>query len=194
GLFTADVGAEAVVGVQLETEAGAADVVAEQAGRTRLFERGLEAFVDLEDLAVDVVVAHGDAHGVRRDRHAFDDDERVVQQDVAVLAGARLALVGVAHEVLLARELARHEAPLQAAGEARAAAPAQGRFLDGGDDLVLREPLGARAVLAEDPAQRLVAAARLVVLERPVAAVEAGVDLRLNVAAVEAGLHAGGGE
>ena len=46
------------------------------------------------------------------------------------------------------------------------------------------EPLG------QDAAQRLVAAARLVVVEAPVAAVEAGQDLRLHVAAVKAGLRA----
>ena len=44
----------------------------------------------------------------------------------------------------------------------------------------------------EDLAQRLVAAARLVVLQAPVAAVEAGVDLRADVAAVKAGLGAVG--
>ena len=48
------------------------------------------------------------------------------------------------------------------------------------------------AVLPEDLAQRLVAAARLVVLQAPVAAVQAGVDLRADVAAVEAGLAAVG--
>jgi hypothetical protein len=135
---------------------------------------------------VDVVVAHGDAHRVGRDDHPLDDDVRVELQDVAVLAGARLALVGVAHQVLLARELARHERPLQAGGEAGAAAAAQRRFLDGGDDLVLRQ-----AVL-QDLAQGLVAVARLVVLQAPVGAVQVLVDLRVDVAAVEAGLHAGG--
>jgi hypothetical protein len=111
---------------------------------------------------VDVVVAHRNAHGVGRNRHAFDDDVRVVHQDVAVLAGAGLAFVGIAHQVLLARELARHEAPLQAGGESRRRRGRAGRFLDGGNHLVLRQPLAA--VLAQDLAQGLVAAARLVVL------------------------------
>ena len=43
--------------VQLEAEARAEDVVAEVAGGARFLERLLEALVDLEDLAVDVVVA-----------------------------------------------------------------------------------------------------------------------------------------
>jgi hypothetical protein len=59
---------------------------------------------------------------------------RVVAQDVAVLEGARLALVGVADDVLLRRETARHEAPLQAGREAGAAAAAQRGLLQLGDD------------------------------------------------------------
>jgi hypothetical protein len=100
---------------------------------------------------------------------------RVEHQDVAVLAGARLALVGVADQVLLARELARHEAPLQAGREARAAAAAQAGGLDLGDHLILRQAFAA--ILAQDLAQGLVAAARFVVLQAPVAAVQPGVDL-----------------
>ena len=75
-------------------------------------------------------------------------------------------------------------------GKARAAAAAQARGLDLGDHLVGRH--AGAAVQPEDLAQRLVAAARLVVLQAPVAAVQAGVDLRADVAAVEAGLAAGG--
>src|SRR6266571_2913322 len=55
------------------------------------------------------IAAYADAHRVGGNRHAFDDDMRVVAQDVAVLEGARLAFVGVAHEVFRAGELARHE-------------------------------------------------------------------------------------
>ncbi len=46
--------------------------------------------------------------------------------------------------------------------------------------------------MREDLAQRLVAAARFVVLQAPVLAVEAVVDLRADVAAVKAGLGAAG--
>ena len=54
--------------------------------------------------------------------------------------------------------LLRHEAPLEAGRKARAAAAAQRRLLDFGDDLLGRDLLG------EDLLQRLVAAARLVVV------------------------------
>ncbi|MNZ99239.1 hypothetical protein D3C78_1185570 [compost metagenome] len=177
-----------MVGVQFEAETAAHDVVTQEAGRAGLFQRGFEAFVDFEDLAVDVVVTQRDAHGIGRDGHAFDHDVRVEHQDVAVLAGTGLAFVGVAHQVLLTGELAGHEAPLQARGEARATAAAQTRFLDGGNHLVLGQAFAA--VLGQDLAQGLVAAAGHIVLERPVAAVQTRIDLRIDVAVMEAGLVA----
>ena len=91
-----------------------------------------------EELAANVVVADGRAHGVAADRHALDERVRVVAQDVAIVAGAGLALVRVAHQVLLHRRVARHEAPLHAGGEARAAAAAQAGSLHGIDDLLAR--------------------------------------------------------
>jgi hypothetical protein len=63
---------------------------------------------------------------------------RVVAQDIAILEGARLAFVGIADDVLVARESPRHEAPLQAGRKTRAATAAQNRLLDFGDDLILR--------------------------------------------------------
>ena len=78
---------------------------------------------------------------------------RVVAQDVAVLERARLALVGVADDVLVAGELLRHEAPLEPGREARAAAAAQRALLHLGDHRRRRDLLG------EDLPQRLVAAA-----------------------------------
>ena len=92
------------VRVQLEAVAAAQDLVAQEAGGAGLFQGFFEALVHLEDFAMDVVVAHADAHRVGRDDHAFDDDVRVELQDVTVLAGTRLALVGIAHQILLARE------------------------------------------------------------------------------------------
>ena len=64
-------------------------------------------------------------------------------------------------------KLPRHEAPLEAGRETRAAAAAQRRFLDFGDDLLRRN------FFAQDFLQRRIAAARLVVLQAPVGAVDA---------------------
>ncbi len=166
---------------ELEREARAEDVVAEIARLARLLDRLLQALVDFPDLAVHVVVAARAAHGVRRDDHPLDQRVRVVAQDVAILERARLALVGIAHEVLLPRELLGHEAPLEPGGKAGAAAAAQGRLLH------LRDHRRRRDLRVDDLAQRLVAAARLVVREPPVLAGEARQDDRLRPVVQEFG-------
>src|SRR5690606_14114823 len=106
GFLAADVGAVAMERVQLEGELRAEDALAEPARRASFIYRRFEKGVGIPDLAVDVVVADADAHRVSRDRHAFDDDVRVVAQDVAILERARLAFVGIADQALLARDLA----------------------------------------------------------------------------------------
>ena len=117
------------MGEEFEAEIGAEDVLSEQAGFAGLGERLFETLIDVEDLAVDVVVAPLAAHRVGGDGHAFDHRMGVVAQDVAVLEGARLALVGVAGEVLGTGEGARHEAPLEAGGEAAPPRPRRPDFL-----------------------------------------------------------------
>src|SRR6516162_9144308 len=71
---------------------------------------------------------------------------RVEAQDVPVLAGAGLRLVGVEHQIgRAAVGLLGHEGPLEARREAGAAAPAQVRLLDLVDDCVaaaLQQGLG----------------------------------------------------
>ena len=112
--------------MDVEIDAAAHDVLAEQAGRVSFLERRLETRYGLaEKLAAHVVVSHRRVGGVGADRQSLDQRMRVVAQDVAIVAGARLALVRVAHEVLLDRRVARHEAPLRAGGKRRAAAAAQ---------------------------------------------------------------------
>jgi hypothetical protein len=51
-----------------------------------------------------------------------------VAHDVAVLEGAGLAFIGVAHQVFIALILLGHETPLQSGRKSGAATAAQGRF------------------------------------------------------------------
>ncbi|KAG0775049.1 hypothetical protein G6F22_013596 [Rhizopus arrhizus] len=170
GFFAADVGAVAVERVQLEAEIRTQQLVAQEAGGARLFQRFFEALVDFEDFAVDVVVADADAHGVGRDRHAFNHDVRIEAQDVAVLAGARLGFVRVAEDVLLHVALG-HEGPLQGGREAGATAAAQARGLAHLDALLRRD------LLFEDLAQGSVATGLQVAFVRPRGVVmQGGVD------------------
>ena len=95
----------------------------------------LEDFRAFGKLAADVDIGE-----VRLDREAGDDhplDElmRILMDDVAVLEGAGLGFVRVANEVGRLRAAGLDEAPLDAAGESRAAAAAQAGGLDLVDDI-----------------------------------------------------------
>src|SRR3546814_7991571 len=92
------------------------------------------------DVCSSDLVAGGGAHRETGDEAALQQAVRVVAQDLAVLAGARLRLVGVDHQVGRAvAAVLRHEGPLEAGREAGAAAPAQAGVLDLLDDRVAAE-------------------------------------------------------
>ena len=132
---------------------------------------------------MDVVVAHADTHGIGSNRHAFDHCVRVELHDVAVFAGAGLALIGIADQVLLTGELARHETPLQAGRETRAAASAQARLFDRGNHLVLGQAFAT--VSRQYFAQGLVSTARFIGRKTPITSIQIGQNLRLDMATVE---------
>ena len=127
--------------IEVEIDATSGDVAAQQTRLVGLAQGALKAGDRLVKLAPDVVVAHGSANAVTRDGHALDQLMRVVAQDVTVLAGARLALVRIADQVLLARVLAGHKAPLEARREAGPAPPTQIGKLQLIDDVVGIRPL-----------------------------------------------------
>ena len=158
-LLAADVGTRAAVDDDVEVEAAAVDVAAQVPRRVGLAHGGLEPAAGLHELPPQVHEGVVRADGERRDDHAFDQRVRVGHHQRRVLAGARLALVGVHDEVVRLAVVLRDEAPLHAGGEAGAAAPAQARLLDHGDELV--------GVGAERLTQRAVPARALVGGERP---------------------------
>ena len=95
------------------------------AGLARFLDRVLEDVLHVEELAADV-----DVGGLRRDRVAadqapLDQQVRVALHQQVILERARLALVGVADDVLRLRRFLVDELPLEAGREAGAAAAAQ---------------------------------------------------------------------
>ena len=154
-LLAADVGAGAGVHDDLQVVAGAQDVLAGVAGGVRLPDRLLQAPDDVQHLAADVDEGVVGPDRVRGDDHALDQGVRRGHHQRDVLAGARLGLVGVDHQVLRLRVVLRDEAPLHAGREAGAAPPAEPGVLD------LSDHVGGRH--AERLAQGVVAAALLVV-------------------------------
>ncbi len=122
-------------------------------------------------LAANIDVASVRVHGEGRQQRPFHQLVRIEPHDLAVLAGAGLALVGVDDKVIGPPVLGfpRHEGPLHAGGEPGAAATAQARFLHLVDDplrALVHDRLGAVPVAA--PARAV---------EAPVfQAIEVGVD------------------
>ena len=127
-LLAADVRAGADAQLDVEREAGAQDVVAEQPARARLRERVLEPRVRERVLGAHVDEAVLAAGRVRGDRHRLDERERVALHQHAILERPRLRLVGVADEVVRLRRLARDRLPLRAGREGGAAAAEQARL------------------------------------------------------------------
>ena len=134
-LLAADIRARAHEGMQLEVDPGRAQATADQARRpsfVQRVEKPRHRFA--QELAANVVVAHRRAHRKGGQRHALDQHVRVVAQDVPIVAGSGLALVGVADEVGGLLAVPGHEAPLKPGGKAGpATAPQSGcldRFLD----------------------------------------------------------------
>ena len=137
----------AAVHDQVEVEPGAEDVLAEVALGVRLGDRVAQPAGGVHRLAADVDERPVGPDRVRGDDHALDQRVRVVRHQRQVLAGARLALVGVDHEVVRLAVALRDEAPLEAGREAGAATAAQAGVLDQLDQVVrvdLERPCAAR--------------------------------------------------
>ena len=135
--LAANVGAGAAMDVEVEVPSRAAGVLAEQARVIGLLDRLDQVLRLVIKFAAHVDVAGVGAHREARDQAAFDEQMRIVAHDVAILAGARLRLVGVDHEIVRpVLHFLGHEGPLHAGREARAATAAQARLLHLVDDRV----------------------------------------------------------
>ncbi len=157
GLLAADVGAGAAVQHQRAGEVAAKDVLADVARGGGLRQRRVEDPRLRLVLAADVDEGVIDAGAVCGDHDPLDQHVRALLQQLAVLEGARLGLVGVTDQVTVHVSL-RQERGLAPGGEAGAAAAAQPGGIEFGDD--------RRRLHREGLAHRLIAAAALVDLER----------------------------
>ena len=135
GLLAADIGAGAEPQVDIEPPAGAGDIGAEPAGRTRDFDRAGHLAEGVGIFRADVDVAFGRANSQTGDGHALDQQEGVAFHEHAVGIGAAVAFVGIADDVFGSGGLAQHRLPLDAGGKTGPAPPAQPRLDDFLDDL-----------------------------------------------------------
>src|SRR6266851_2192660 len=138
GFFAAFVGARTGVHDQIKIEARAEDIVAQVVARIRFVESGLHDVEDVAIFAANVDEAFRRAYRASRNDDAFDHLVRVHLHQWTVFAGAGLGFICVADDIFLLRRSLGNKRPLHAGGEARAAAPAEVRFLDFVDDRLWR--------------------------------------------------------
>ena len=174
-------------GMQLKIEWAAHDLVTQVTCSTGFFQGLFKPVIGLKNFTMDVVVAHRDTHGKSSNGHAFNDDMWIELQDVPVFASARLTFVRVTHKVFLPRKLARHETPLQTSRKTCTATPTQTGVFHGGNDLVLGHTLCT--LHTKNGAQSLVATTRFVVFQSPVFAIQASINLGLQMPAVKTGFR-----
>ena len=170
-LFAADIGAGAAPQMDF---------------RVRRKARGFDlGDLDLEQRAdLRVFVAQVDVDVLRLDRpraqqHAFEEAVRIGLEEIAILEGAGLALVGVdRHEAR--RRLGAHQRPFAPGGETRAAETAQRRVLERLHHRLHVAPIG------EAIGEQAIAAAAAVVVELGIRR-----DVRMRVALGERGRDRG---
>ena len=134
--FAADVGAGALMDINVAIEAAAADVFPDEAGGFRFFDRFFDNAGGLGEFAADVDVAEVHIERPGGDHHTLEQLVRILVQNVTIFEGARLRLVAVDHEVMRLAVFAFDEAPFDARGETGAAAAAQIRCFQFGHDLL----------------------------------------------------------
>jgi hypothetical protein len=134
GLLAANERAGPFLDLDLEIEARAEDVVAQQAAFFRLPQRDSQPLQGQRVFraAIDVTLAGAD--GVSGDGHAFQQRVGVALQERAIHEGPGIALVGIADQILLVAGRLPAELPLAPGGKAGAAPASQTRLFDLVDD------------------------------------------------------------
>ena len=130
GLLATDVGTGTAVQRDVEWCTGAKGVWPEAPGRAALRDGALEDIPLVAVLAPHVDVRPLAAHAIRRDGHALNELEGVLVENLAVLEGAGLALVGVAHHVGGLAGVLGEKRRLAAHGEPGPAAAAKARAVE----------------------------------------------------------------
>ncbi len=99
-LLSADVGAGAAVDMDLEIVAAADDVLPEEVLAPSLGDCSFEDLGLAHELTANVNVRRVGVDGIRRDGDSLENHVGVDQDQLAILEGARLRLVGVADHIL----------------------------------------------------------------------------------------------
>ena len=122
--------------INIQIVSAAEDVLAEEALRVGVLDGLLHDHRQVAILTADVDVSRMRTDGERGDHDTFNDRVRIMFENQAVFAGARLALVAVAEHIFRLGRLLRDKGPLHSRTESGAAPSAQAGVLHLIDDRV----------------------------------------------------------
>src|SRR5438132_697414 len=128
--LTANVGAGAAMNKDFDVKVGTENILTQKLLRPRFLDGALEDLCALGKLAPYIYVSGVDIEGVTGNQGALEQLVRILMNNVTILEGARLRLVGIAnqiHRLLLVR---LNKAPLHPGWETSATTSAQRRSLN----------------------------------------------------------------
>lgn len=137
--LAADVRARSSLHEDVEIVAGVTGVLPDQTGLVSLGYRNLHVGRLVVKFTAYVDVSGAGSHSATGDQAALHELVRIVAQDLAILAGPRLTLIGVDHQILgpaVGRLV--HEGPFHPGGKAGPTAAPQAGNLD-----LIDDPIGA---------------------------------------------------
>ena len=132
--------------LDIQREAAAHDSRAQQPARLGFGYGSRQDGCGAGIFAADEDIGFARVRRISRQRYAFQQEMRAMFHQDAVFESARLALVGIADDILGSARGSPRELPLHAGGEGRAATPDQARSFHLGDQFV-------RCHLGQCPAQ-----------------------------------------
>ncbi len=136
-LLTANVGAGAEMDVDVEIEAFLVkDICTQQLAVAAALQHGLQGIKHVAVFTAQVKETFFRTNRQCAQRHAFEHQIGLFVEQHAILEGAGLALVGVAHHIMRGTLRIAAGFPFQTGGETCAAASAQGGSLDGFDNFL----------------------------------------------------------
>ena len=117
--------------IKIPTRTGG--VLAQQSGAISLLNGAVQTFALMDEFAANIDIADPGTHGATGQQATLNQFVRLVAQNIAVLAGARLGFIGIDDQIMrrvFSTGIRRHEGPFQPGRETRAAASAQAGLFD----------------------------------------------------------------
>ena len=135
GFFTADVCTSTTMQHNIQIEACALDVLAQQTCCVTFLDRGIQSSIAAAILIAKVEIGVVGFDRMAGNHDAFDQLMRILFHQDSIVEGSRFAFIGVDAQINRTWMILGQEGPFQAARKTRAAAPTQASVFDDVNDI-----------------------------------------------------------